>query len=274
MGPVQRFSSRALALSAVFTVGVGMLTTPASATFVCKNLSGVVNVHMQAAFDKATMYLNANDALKLNVDGVIHDCGKMANDFFSVQVNPSSGADNFGIDISRTGAFFPHNVGFDVDLGQGSDTIRVLGDAGTDRIYANTLNSGGNSFQVIDTNGDGNPNVDLTGVNRINLMSFGGNDHLGVSGSGYPQVLGPFTLSPVKLPMVMNAAGGKDELRGGTKGDTALGGGGNDNAKGGSGGDLLKGGSGDDRLDGDAGTDTCKGGPGSDTTVQCEKGSP
>lgn len=274
MGPVQRFSIRTFVLSAVLTVGVGMLTTPASATFVCKNLSGIVNVHMQPAFDKATMYLNANDVLKLNVDGVIHDCGKTANDFFGVQVNPSAEADNFGIDLARTGAFYPHNVRFNVNLGAGSDTIRVLGDSGSDRIYANTLTQGPNSFQVIDTNGDGDPNVDLTGVNRINLTSFGGNDHLGVSGSGYSLVLGPFTLSPVKLPMVMNAAGGKDDLRGGAKGDTALGGGGNDNAKGGSGGDLLKGGSGEDHLDGDAGTDTCKGGPGSDTTVQCEKGSP
>jgi Ca2+-binding RTX toxin-like protein len=274
LGPVQRFYSRAVVFSAVLAVAVGLLATPASATFVCKNLSGVVNVHMQPAFDKATMYLNASEALKLNVDGVIHDCGKTASQSFSVQVNPSTGADNFGIDISRTGAFYPHDVFFDVNLGDGNDTMRVLGDSGSDRIYANTLTQGPNSFQVIDTNGDGNPNVDLTGVNRINLTSFGGNDHLGVSGSGYSQVLGPFTLTPVKLPLVMNAAGGKDELRGGTKGDTALGGGGNDDAKGGSGGDLLKGGSGDDRLDGDAGTDTCKGGPGSDTTVQCEKGSP
>jgi Ca2+-binding RTX toxin-like protein len=144
----------------------------------------------------------------------------------------------------------------------------VLGRPGADRVYVNKLIQGPNTFDVIDTNGDGDPNVDLVDVERVEIRSFGGNDHIGVS--GYGSSLGPFTLGPARVPLTLKAAGGNDELTGGSKADTALGAGGKDDLSGGASNDVLRGGPGNDDLDGDAGNDTCVGGPGSDTTVQCE----
>jgi Ca2+-binding RTX toxin-like protein len=269
MTPAMRSHGR-LGLVAVLAASVTLLATPASGTFVCKNLSGEVQVHMQAAFDKVRLFLDSSNDLMLDVDGTNHDCGKTGDTtFLGVRVNGSSGADDVAIDIRPAGTQWPHNTYHAIQLGAGNDVLRVLGGTGADRVYANTLTSGGNAFQVVDTNGDGQPNVDLFSVNRIVINGQGGADQLGVRGSGYVGTQG-FTLSASKLPLTLNGGGGNDDLSGGNKADVGNGGGGNDDLSGGKEDDILRGQEGDDDLDGDGGTDTCIGGPGSDTTTQCE----
>jgi Ca2+-binding RTX toxin-like protein len=256
------------------------LGPPVKATFAPCDYDGVsrVTVIVDPAVTTATIYVATGDEIKLKTDATVHDCGTATTANTSqILVNGSPANDTFQIDQDGPGGNFPHNTKlWGINLGGGNDLVRVLGRPGVDRVYVNKLVNNNGSFDVLDTNGDGNPNVDLQGVERVSLRSFGGNDHIGAGGSGYagPSVLGNFQLNPARLPLILEAGTGSDELRGGTKNDKGIGGGGNDDAKGGAGNDLLKGGAGNDHLDGDAGTDTCKGGPGSDTSVQCEKGSP
>jgi Ca2+-binding RTX toxin-like protein len=271
--------------SLVFTLAVAALTLPVGlpvgATFAPCDYNGTnqVTVTLETLGSTATIYVASGDEIKLKIGTTVHDCGAAttANTSFVIATG-TPGADTFQIDQDGPGGSFPHNSKlWGINLGTGNDLVRILGRSGVDRVYVSMLvQSDGDKFDVIDTNGDGDPNIDIQGVERVSLRSFGGNDHIGVSGSGYagPSVLGSFQLKPARLPLTLQSGPGGDELTGGKKNDTAVGGGGNDDAKGGAGNDLLKGGSGNDHLDGDAGTDTCKGGPGSDTSVQCEKGSP
>ena len=257
------------------------LDSGAGATFAPCNYDGVnrIDVTFQTLSTKGRLFVATSDQIKLQIGATVHDCGAAttANTNFII-VAGTPGNDILLIDQDGPGGSFPHDTKlWGIDLGTGNDLVSVLGRPAVDRVYVNLLvQNDGTKADVIDTNGDGNPNVDLAGVERVLLRSFGGNDHIGASGSGYagPSVLGSFQLKPARLPLTLQSGPGADELRGGKKNDRAVGGGGNDDAKGGAGNDLLKGGSGNDHLDGDAGTDTCKGGPGSDTTVQCEKGSP
>jgi Ca2+-binding RTX toxin-like protein len=98
-------------------------------------------------------------------------------------------------------------------------------------------------------------------VERVELRSFGGNDRIGVSGSGYA-VAGPH-LESARLPLILKGGPGHDELTGGIRNDREVGGTGNDDLSGGPGNDLLSGG---------PGTDTCRGGAGADTRLSCEHG--
>jgi Ca2+-binding RTX toxin-like protein len=120
----------------------------------------------------------------------------------------------------------------------------------------------------VDTNGQGNPNIEVINVQRVEIRSFGSNDQSGVSGSGF-QATG-FQFFPARLPLILKAGPGNDELTGGIKNDTEMAGPGNDELKGGKGPDTLKGQGGSDRLNGNAGSDTCNGGPGADTLIACE----
>jgi Ca2+-binding RTX toxin-like protein len=272
---------RRFVLSAAALVLIPALESPVGATFAPCDYDGVnrVTVIIDPAVTKATIYVDTGDEIKLKTDATVHDCGAATTGNTSqILVNGSPANDIFQIDQDGPGGNFPHNGklwGINLGTGSDNDLVRILGRPGVDRVYVNKLVNNTGSHDVIDTNGDGNPNIDLLGVERVSLTSFGGNDHLGVGGSGYagPAALGSFQLKPARLPLILQSGPGSDELRGGTKNDKLIGGGGHDDAKGGAGNDLLKGGSGNDDLDGDAGTDTCKGGPGSDTTVQCEKGS-
>jgi len=271
---------RRFVLSAAARVHIPALESPVGATFAPCDYNGTnqVTVTYETLSSTATIYVGTGDEIQLKIGSTVHDCGAATtgNTNFVI-VTGTPGNDTFQIDQDGPGGGFPHNTKlWGINLGTGNDLVRILGGPGVDRVYVNKLVNNNGSFDVIDTNGDGDPNIDLSGVERVSLRSFGGNDHIGAGGSGYagPSVLGSFQLKPARLPLTLQSGPGGDELWGGRKNDTAVGGGGNDDAKGGAGNDLLKGGSGNDHLDGDAGTDTCKGGPGSDTSVQCEKGSP
>ena len=68
----------------------------------------------------------------------------------------------------------------------------------------------------------------------------------------------------LRMPEMVNAAGGDDDLRGGMGNDTMYGNGGNDLLQGGQGDDILDGGAGDDRVLGGDGHDIMSGGTGND----------
>jgi Ca2+-binding RTX toxin-like protein len=256
-------------------VGMFMGGAPASATTApCAQTGAKVDVTIDEPVHSAMLFVDTGEELKLRVDSgisiITHDCGAATTaNTNNVNVDGSVGQDIFEINQSGPGGSFPHTKFWDVTLGAGSDTVRVLGRPVVDRIYVNKLVSGGNTFDVIDTNGDGNPNIDLFNVQRVEIRSFGGNDQIGVSGSGY-QTLGTFQLFPARLPLILKAGSGNDDLTGGIKNDVEAAGAGNDDLKGGQGSDLLKGQGGSDHMNGGPGSDTCLGGPGNDTAVQCE----
>jgi len=116
----------------------------------------------------------------------------------------------------------------------GNDTVRLVG------LTASTLVRGG----------DGNDNIDGTGVCVAHLELYGdaGNDDLrGGAASDY-----------------LSGGDGNDVLRGGAGNDWILGGAGKDTLFGDDGNDVLSGGDGDDVLKGGAGDDWLVRGPGND----------
>jgi Ca2+-binding RTX toxin-like protein len=274
MRPGTRRTGRRVILTALGAlVPLLLFIPPAGATFTCFYDSG--NNTVQVDFDvinpvTVTLFVDTGGEIKLKENGTTFDCGS-ATTANTVQVIVTGTAANeaFQIDQGGPGGPFPHTKYWGVDMMGGDDVVRVLGTSGVDRVYVKKLVDMGQTFDVIDTNGDGNPNVDLESVKKVEIRSYGGNDRIGVSGYSEVGPLG-FQLYPARLPLTLKAGGGSDQLTGGTKADTAIGGGGNDDLSGGGNNDLLKGGTGNDDLDGDAGTDTCIGGPGADTLTQCE----
>jgi Ca2+-binding RTX toxin-like protein len=271
-----RRTGRRVILVALGAVAPVLLTgPPASATFTCFYDSN--NDTVFVSFDvvnpaTVTLFVDTGGEIKLRENGTTFDCQDATTaNTVQVIVDGTDGNEIFQIDQGGPGGPFPHTKYWGVDMMGGDDVVRVLGTSGVDRVYVNKLvNNVGQTFDVIDTNGDGNPNIDLRSVKRVEIRSYGGNDRIGVSGYSAIGPLGGFQLFPSRLPLTLKAGGGSDQLTGGIKNDTAIGGGGNDDLSGGNGNDLLKGGSGNDDLDGDAGTDTCIGGPGADSLTQCE----
>jgi Ca2+-binding RTX toxin-like protein len=256
------------ALPPLLLLAVLAMGPPASATGVrCDYAAPVLTVNISVP---ATIFVTAGDEIKVRTSTKVFDCGSATTGNTSdVEVGGSSAADTFQIDQNGPGGSFPHMKQWDIDLGMGSDVVRVLGRPVLDRVYVNKAVIGSNTFDTIDTNGDGNPNIDLINIQRVEIRSFGGNDQIGVSGSGY-QASGLIDLFPARLPLILKSGPGNDNLTGGIKNDTAVAGAGNDDLKGGKGADTLKGQGGADHMNGGPGNDTCLGGPGQDTAVQCE----
>lgn len=239
------------------------LPTPANATIGCgyNPTNRTVFLFFLEDVDVATIYVGANEQIRARFDATPHNCNATTSEALHFNIGGSNGADVFQIDQDGPGESFPHSRDWSIDLAGGPDVVRILGRPAGDRVYVNKLVEGSSSFDVIDTNGDGQPNIDLFGVERVELRSFGGNDRIGVSGSGYA-VAGPH-LESARLPLILKGGPGHDELTGGIRNDREVGGTGNDDLSGGPGNDLLSGG---------PGTDTCRGGAGADTRLSCEHG--
>jgi Ca2+-binding RTX toxin-like protein len=160
----------------------------------------------------------------------------------SIQVNGTDGDETVTID--QGGAVpFPHQntVAIVLELGGGSDTLVIEGQATADTIGFGT---GGISL-------DAGQTPDVTGVDSVEsftVLANGGDDE--VSGAGGGSLGGAFTVS-----LTIDGGAGADALTGGV---------GNDGIAGGDGDDLLRGGQGDDVVDGGAGADDLNGGDGGD----------
>jgi Ca2+-binding RTX toxin-like protein len=154
-----------------------------------------------------------------------------------------------------------HEATFDIQLGDGADSLEVLGTPGFEQIY---LWAGGADLDAY--SGCGGGVEPLTGVDAATLRGRGGGDLL--SGGGRQGVGGP-----VDYPLdiaggddggVLGGGAGPDRLTGGAGADTLEGGDGNDLLAGGGGDDSLGGGAGDDVLQDEAGDDEFDAGPGID----------
>lgn len=240
---------------------------PAIATGVrCEHAVPVLNVDISVP---ATIFVAAGDEIKVRTNAKVFDCGTATTGNTSdILVAGSSGADTFQVDQDGPGGSFPHSTLWDIDLKMGDDIARVLGRPVVDRVSVHKVVAGPNILDMIDTNAQGNPNIEVINVQRVEIRSFGGSDRIGVVRSDV-QAAG-FQLFPARLPLILKSGPGNDDLVGGIRNDTETAGPGNDDLKGGKGPDILRGQGGSDHMNGGLGSDTCLGGPGSDTAVQCE----
>jgi Ca2+-binding RTX toxin-like protein len=164
-------------------------------------------------------------------------------DLSNGQLAPGAGAESKGAS----------EIEWEVDLGDGTDTINVTGGAEADNIHFE-----GRTQLML--NGDADSDVHLLNTEMRSVDSGGGNDHLSASTST-PKVSfyggsGNDTLS---------GGGGADDLEGDADNDTLNGNGGNDSLSGGSGVDHGNGGDDNDSFYGGSGNDVFKGGAGRDT---------
>jgi Ca2+-binding RTX toxin-like protein len=159
-----------------------------------------------------------------------------------INVGTGDGADTITTSVAVTGAAL-----FDVDGGDGIDTLHYAGTAGPDQIGVTAngakLRTGGPASAPLDSI-----------VENIRVQSLGGDDTLTSVGN---------TLSSL---LTFDGGAGADNVRGGNGPDVLLGGSGNDLVDGNQGADVAELGTGNDRfqwdpgdgndtVDGDAGTD-------------------
>ena len=159
-----------------------------------------------------------------------------------INVGTGDGADTVTTSVAVTGTAL-----FDVDGGDGVDTLSYQGTAGPDQIGVTAngakLRTGGPASAPLDTI-----------VENIRVQSLGGDDTLTSVGN---------TLSSL---LTFDGGAGADDVRGGNGPDVLLGGSGNDLVDGNQGADVAELGSGNDRFQWDPGdgSDTVDGDGGTD----------
>jgi Ca2+-binding RTX toxin-like protein len=213
---------------------------------------------------EAFLYLISGGLIVLVRDGQEQDCDGATKDNTNfINVQGADGKETFLVDQGGPGGPFPPEIVWNVDLGIGADLFRFRGTPGVDRINIGTWQQGNNTIDVVDIDGDGQPNMDLHGVEGMERLASGGNDRVSgtPSGGSNREAGGAPSMGPTRIPLTLKGGPGKDKLTGGLENDTLVGGSKDDTLKGGKGKDLLKGGGGDDR---------CSGGPGRDTERGCE----
>jgi Ca2+-binding RTX toxin-like protein len=150
---------------------------------------------------------------------------------------------------------------FDIQLGDGADSLEVFGTSGFEQIY---LWTGGADLDAY--SGCGGGAEPLAGIDAATLRGRGGTDLLsggGRQGAGAP-VAYPLDIAGGNDGGVLGGGTGADRLTGGAGADTLEGGDGNDTLAGGAGDDSLGAGAGDDVLQDEAGDDEFDAGLGID----------
>ena len=208
-----------------------------------------VEVSLSANDDDAILYRSGN-AIRMDAA----NCGAAtvrntnlivvtgASDTQSLEVSLSGG--RLGPGFSRAGEA-PGSVAeieIQVNLGAGTDRLRVEGGSGADKIR---FGSAG-----VNLNDDDDRDITtMTGVNQFTGSGQGGNDLLVATG-------GKGTGSTASYPVDLAGLEGSDTLKGGNADDDLSGGPGPDSVSAGASGDLVQGGSGNDVLKGGVGSDS------------------
>ena len=198
----------------------------------------------------------------VRVNGAEQNCeGANGQNVSFIVVNGTDGDDGFLLDQSGPGGPLPHDILWNVDLRLGSDRFLLRGPPGKDHVDIGTMPEDDSTVDVLDTDGNGHPNVDLRRVEVMEHLPNGGSDRVvGTHAGSAGRTAGGGEMGSARLPLVLKGGPGTDTLIGGLANDTLVGGTKADTLKGGKARDLLKGGSGDDR---------CSGGPGKDRERGC-----
>ena len=201
----------------------------------------------------------------------------------TINVYAFDGAQTLTVDVSQ-GPFGPgaadesgtREIEWTVNLGAGSNALTIQGGPADERA---TFQGGGG----VKLNGDGDVDIDLTGIESRYAYGGGGDDVIGAT-DATPEVNvyggpGDDTITGGGRDDNLQGEGDRDTLRGGAGGDDLEGGGAADELQGGADNDSLYGGPGDDVVDGGPGGDSMYaesdpdgadrliGGPGSDDQV-------
>ena len=165
--------------------------------------------------------------------------GATVNNIDSVTVTGTDGSETLILDLSG-GTFAPgataestglSEIEFDVDLGDGTDELSILGSSGVDKITFGST--------AVKLNGDADQDM-----SRSSIEILGANGNVGadvLSGAG-----GGTTGTALQTTVSLNGGFGNDRLTGGAANDILTGSDGNDTLKGAGGADALDGGA---RLD-------------------------
>lgn len=252
-----------LTAAAPFVV-LAMGVPPAQAAYAC-TVSGTspdqsLSLTLQAAADETyTITRSAGGVLQVNGDGCTGD--PLVADLGAVNVQGQAGR-NQTLVVSQAGGALENSLGtdvaFTVDMGDGTDTVRIVTTDAADTIR---LGAPG-AVQTVDFGNDaGSANMpSASNVEQYDVVAGGGNDDIGAAGGGDVGAVGA-----VDVPVSVAGGDGNDTVTGGSAADTLSGAVGDDTVTGGSGNDLLVGDDGLDSLSGGDGDDILRGGGGDDT---------
>ena len=199
------------------------------------------------------------------------DASRDSTTLVRVEVSGQDGNETFVVDNNGPGGVFSQQ--FNVDLGQGENTVGVRGTDGNDRVTATTdtdpVTNEATQFmemQMYDAQlkQQEASEINIESIGDLIVLFFGGLDIFGVAGitvQQSPTRAVRSSAAPLAVPVIVDGGSGNDRLTGGTANDGLVGGKGNDKLVGGKGKDVLVGGKGED---------TCKGGPGKDKEKGCE----
>ena len=255
--PLRAFAALALASSATVLVA-----TPGDAiSNVCLYDGGTKIVTVIYAGDANEFRTLSREAggTRILYEGAACGAARVTNTK-RIDLTTGAGAQTLDIDLSN-GAFAPgvgaepatSEIEFDVDLGAGTDVIRVTGGSGAERL--GFVGSGG-----VKLNGDGDSDVTLAGT-EMRFAYLGGGDDVVTATAGTPRL----DLSGQGGDDRLTGGSGNDLLAGGADDDTLIGNAGDDSLYGDAGHDVAKGGDDEDYAEGGPGNDTFDGGAGSDS---------
>lgn len=167
--------------------------------------------------------------------------GATVNNIDTVDVTGANGTETLILDLSG-GSFAPgatteaagvSEIEFNLALGEGTDSLRVVGGADADKVTLGRIGA--------KLNGDTDVDVSHIGVERFTASGAGGGDRLSAAGGGG-------TGAAWADPVALTGDAGSDRLTGGSAADDLQGGGDNDTIKGRGGADGLAGEQGVDTL--------------------------
>jgi Ca2+-binding RTX toxin-like protein len=255
---------RVLVSAALVAAATFVLASPASAvtpdTCLYDGPTQIVSVIFPGTINVTRTVSREHNGNKIYYNGAPCSTATVKNTK-TIYVTTDVGSQTLDIDLSN-GQFAPgagteskgaSEIEWEVDLGDGTDTINVTGGAEADNIHF----EGKDQLML---NGDGDSDVHLMNTEMRSVDAGGGNDHLSAS-STTPRVAfyggsGSDTLS---------GGGANDDLEGGADNDTVNGNDGNDSLYVVSGDDHANGGDDNDSFYGGTGNDVFKGGFGRDT---------
>jgi Ca2+-binding RTX toxin-like protein len=250
----RRLTVLAIALGAVLIASIG----PSDAGGSCFQVSSTITFQPLPGSGTYTMFVDTGGAIKVRAPSGVDDCGGTTADTTEIIVDIGDGRQSFRINMAGPGGEFPNGIDWFVGMGDGRDTLAVLGRTGEDHFWFYRDDAMGTVMPIIDLHGGDGRDVHLEGgVERVTAVGYIGPDEMfasGFTGSG-----GAF-----RLPLRLSGGAGSDTLVGGRRADRLAGLRGRD---------ALWGFDGDDRLNGGGGNrDFCDGERGRDRLRACEFG--
>jgi Ca2+-binding RTX toxin-like protein len=249
---MRRISKRSNLAAVALAMILATFAAPADAGGSCFAAPNTVTFMPNPGPGTFTMFVASDGEIMVREPTGVTECDGTVSNTDSITVDIGVQRQIFRINMAGPGGEFPDGITWNVGLGDGRDTIGVLGGAGADAFWFFRLADTGDPVDVIDLHGGDGHDVNLTGVERATGATKGGADDMFAS---HFNGAGAF-----RMPVRFAGGGGSDTVVGGRRSDRLSGGQGRDLLVGFHGDDLLIGGAGDrDFCDGERGRDRLRG---------------